>query len=440
MSVAPGHQSTSDPVSYDGSATSSDSESGRTGIGNTKIDPAPGIASAIALAASAAAAVSRSSAAVESAGQTVNSSPRPSVPSPPAGQTDIQGDDGSITSSLIAPAFTIDSSNVVAATHSSVNLILGSVTLTPGAAVTIFRTTFSLASSGSVIIRGKPQAVVPVPISTSASVPAFTFGSSVVTAINSKFVVASQKLPYGGVITVSGTTLSLPVADSSVVVVNGQTQALGQQTTPLLEPTVAPELTIGTQTITANSASHFAVYGSTLSIGGAITIALSSNVANSVTVALTTDSVGSLVQVVDRVPATLMAPMPSTPPVIRVGGKIFTADSASHFVINGSMLSAGATITILPLEGVGSATAIALATDSEGYSVGVVNGVSSILTPSTSSSGLGEQICRGIGGCGASTSSESPPAETYTGAAHRSRGRCTWLMLIWGALLVGPLI
>jgi hypothetical protein len=124
-------------------------------------------------------------------------------------------------------------------------LIIGGQTLSPGSAVTISGTTYSLPSSGSgtvIVVNGVTSTFNPnqllgqqsIVASVRDGTTAFIFGPG-------------QTLTPGGVLTVSGTTFSMPLGPGSVVVINGVTSTLSPGFI-----TAAPALTINGQTYTAN--------------------------------------------------------------------------------------------------------------------------------------------------------------------------------------------
>lgn len=117
-------------------------------------------------------------------------------------------------------------------------VVLGDQTLAPGSALTISGTTYSLPATGGngvvVIANGATSTLSPGlnPIVKDGTT-AFIFGPG-------------QTLTPGGVLTVSGTTYSMP--SNNVVVINGVTSTLGSG--PL---TAAPALTINGKTYTATT-------------------------------------------------------------------------------------------------------------------------------------------------------------------------------------------
>ena len=148
-----------------------------------------------------------------------------------------------------APVLTISGQGVPATIigGSTVLVLDHDQTLAPGHAITIAGTAYSMPVDGRgpvVIVNGQTRtldAAMVVPFNAQLLSTAVTDGTTA-------FVFGpSQTLTLGGVVTVSGTTISMPASGSgSVVVVNGVTSTFGQ----VLATSAAP-LTLDGQTITA---------------------------------------------------------------------------------------------------------------------------------------------------------------------------------------------
>ncbi|UPX15972.1 uncharacterized protein EKO05_0006401 [Ascochyta rabiei] len=155
------------------------------------------------------------------------------------------------------PALTINNSPITAtvADGTTAFVLAPGETLTPGGVLIISGTTYSLPTSGAgstIVINGATSRLNPshlpvLPLSGEAATAtvahgttAFVFGPGVT-------------LTPGGVVTVSGTTLSLPVsASGSVIVINGVMSTLGPG--PGIEsPTSAPPIRVDGKTITATT-------------------------------------------------------------------------------------------------------------------------------------------------------------------------------------------
>lgn len=147
-------------------------------------------------------------------------------------------------------------------------------TLTPGGELLIGGTTYSLPQDGqgsTVVINGATSSLNP------SHFPVLPLGSEDATAIIAHGTTAfifgpDQTLTPGGVVTVSGTTFSLPAsASGSVVVINGVTSTLnsGSDMGPI---TVAPSIVVNGKTITATTRDGTVEYvlnsATTLLLGG----------------------------------------------------------------------------------------------------------------------------------------------------------------------------
>jgi hypothetical protein len=128
-------------------------------------------------------------------------------------------------------------------------------TLTPGGELIIGGTTYSLPNDGqgsTVVINGATSSLNP------SHLPVLSVGSEDATAIiahgTTAFVFGpDQTLTPGGVVTVSGTTFSLPAsASGSVVVINGVTSTLGSGS-GMGPITAAPPIVVDGKTITATT-------------------------------------------------------------------------------------------------------------------------------------------------------------------------------------------
>lgn len=196
-------------------------------------------------------------------------------------------------------------------------------TLTPGGVITVDGTKISLASGGTAaVMNGVTQALSQAP-----SAAMLNIGGQAYTAqAGSTFVVGSQTLVPGGVITVDGTKVSL-VSGGTAAVVNGVTQTLSQAT-------AAPVLTLGGQTYTARSGSSFVIDGQTLAPGSVVTV-------DGTTISLAS---GGQFAVVDGVTETLAQATIS--PMLSVGGHTYTAQAESSYVIDGKTLTPGGVVTL----------------------------------------------------------------------------------------------
>jgi hypothetical protein len=144
-------------------------------------------------------------------------------------------------------------------------LVLNGHTLAPGSAITVDGTAYSLPASGPasiLLVNGATSTLSPNRLATPTvrdGTTAFIFGPD-------------QTLTPGGVLTISGTTLSMPLSHSgSVVVINGVTSTLANP-----QITAAPPLTMNGNTYTATvrdgTTEYVIASGTTLRPGEALTL------------------------------------------------------------------------------------------------------------------------------------------------------------------------
>jgi hypothetical protein len=127
-----------------------------------------------------------------------------------------------------AAIFTVGGTTITA--NSASNFVIGSATLTPGGTIAVSGTTYALPSSGgAVIVNGATQTLItPTP---TATTPILVVGSITYTANSGGgFVIGSQTLTSGGVVTASGVVLSLATGGSTLVQISAgttKTESLG---------------------------------------------------------------------------------------------------------------------------------------------------------------------------------------------------------------------
>lgn len=130
--------------------------------------------------------------------------------------------------------------------------VVAGTTLNPGQVITVAGTTISLGANPTVVVVNGATSTL------SSNVQSyFTLGGTAFQAVTvpaGGYVIGGQVLTPGGVVTVSGTTISLGGPEASDIVINGQTQYL---------PGYAP-LTIGSVTLTGHAGTY---------IAGSITVA-----------------------------------------------------------------------------------------------------------------------------------------------------------------------
>ena len=229
------------------------------------------------------------------------------------------GSDGSVLAEA-APIAAAGSEKITQ--NAGSRYVVGGQTLTPGApAITVQGTEVSLAPSASAIV------VAGSTISLSSNnAPAFTVGSEVVTANSaSQYVVDGQTLTPGGpAVTVLGTRVSLAPSGTQVIVGSNIVGLAPGLTRP------PPPLTFGSQTFTTNAAGAYVIAGKTLIPGGpAITV---SGTPIRLAPGATQVTIGSSTS--DLSPAI-------TPPPLTFDSQTYTADINSKYIIDGQTLTPG---------------------------------------------------------------------------------------------------
>ncbi|KAH9875587.1 hypothetical protein IAQ61_003051 [Plenodomus lingam] len=157
------------------------------------------------------------------------------------------------------------------------SFIVSGQTLAPGgSAITVSGTVLSLAASGSfVVVNGVSSSVsthLNPPTAAHITAPPLTIGDRTfypLPGTETEYLIFSMLLTPGGSIVVAGTTVSLALGVSALVV-NGHTSHVALQAQAVI--TNAPLLTIGTRTYTAVHATTFIIDGKTLTPGGVITV------------------------------------------------------------------------------------------------------------------------------------------------------------------------
>ncbi|KAL2349944.1 hypothetical protein BJ546DRAFT_818385, partial [Cryomyces antarcticus] len=162
---------------------------------------------------------------------------------------------------ISAPILTVRGRTYTA--NAGFSYVIGGQTLTPGGMITVSGTTISLApSAANIVVNGVTQTLASP--ATVTAPPVLTIGGTTYTAnTDTTYTIAGQTLTPGGVVTVSGTVISL-TPSATAIVLNGVTSALfpaGVVTTS------APLLTVGASTYTANAGTSFTIGGQTLTPG-----------------------------------------------------------------------------------------------------------------------------------------------------------------------------
>jgi hypothetical protein len=174
---------------------------------------------------------------------------------------------------LAQPSITVGNAVLTPASGSGTTYIVAGQTLAPGGhAITVSGTVLSLAPSAAFVVVNGVSSSLAIPAAAQiTTAPVLTIGNDVfrpVSGTGTSYLVGSSTLTPGGIITVSGTTISL-APGATAIVINGQTSSLTPSSSPI---TNAPLLTIGSNTFTATSGTAYIISGQTLVPGGTITV------------------------------------------------------------------------------------------------------------------------------------------------------------------------
>ena len=174
------------------------------------------------------------------------------------------------------PVLTVGQNTITA--NPSGHFVIGTETLSPGGPpITASGSTFSIAPSANiVVVNGITQTLAHAPAPTAG--PILTVGSQAITATlisgTPAYILGpDQTLTPGGVLTISGSTISLPATGSgTIVVINGVTSTLPSPA----GITAAPAITINGRTYPATirdgTTEYVIAAGTTLRPGDAVTM------------------------------------------------------------------------------------------------------------------------------------------------------------------------
>ncbi|KAK6437880.1 hypothetical protein LTR95_005920 [Oleoguttula sp. CCFEE 5521] len=225
-------------------------------------------------------------------------------------------------------------------------------TLTPGGSVVVDGISMSLAADGSYVVMNGQTKALSTPHITPA--PAITVGGTVYTPnAGTIYNIGGQILTPGGVITVSGTTISLG-SSASYVVINGQTTTLAGS--PALNANAAaitapPMLTVDGQPFAPNAGGSYLISGQILTPGGIITFSGPNGLE---TVSLDVSGT-ALVDIISGITTTSLIATAggvaaTAAPVLTIGGQTFTAIQGGAanptYLIDGQTLTAGEQETV----------------------------------------------------------------------------------------------
>jgi len=196
------------------------------------------------------------------------------------------------------------------------------------------------------------------------------------------FDIGGQKLSVDGVVTLgSGPSTTIvematDVAGNTLLNVNGQISTISNPETPAAPPVVVARTTL---VPIAGTSAAFSIGDSMLAVDRPVTLGIGSP--STTVLALSSDSLGNTVLILNGQSSTLPAPSVAAPAAgFVLFGSTITANAGAStnqgFVVGGQTLAVGGTIT---LDSGPSATTLALQTDAAGNSILVSNGHSSII-------------------------------------------------------------
>ncbi|KAF2743812.1 hypothetical protein M011DRAFT_489539 [Sporormia fimetaria CBS 119925] len=203
---------------------------------------------------------------------------------------------------VVTPAITLGFSTI-AANPAGAFVVSGQTLSLGGQAITVGSgTVLSLAAPNVVVVNGVSSTLA-APVN-QITPPPIALGGAAFTALpgtGATFVISGQTLTPGGIITVSGTTVSL-APGATAVVIDGQTTYL----TPTSPTTLPPILTIGDEIFLADARTTFIIDGQTLYPGGpAITV-------DGTTISLAPGATQLVVESMGRKSTTMLFPAATT--------------------------------------------------------------------------------------------------------------------------------
>jgi len=269
----------------------------------------------------------------------------------------------STVSPIVTPVSVLTIGNSVVTDDSSSRFRIGSQTLFAGGApITVSGTPISSTPSATALVAGSSNTI----IGHGPDLPVPTIGYQKLSAGSAEqYTIYGQTLTPGGLITISGTPVSLMPSASGIV--------LGFSTSLFLTPPHnAPVITVGNSAYTADAASNYVIDGQTLAPGSAVTrsgtpISLMRS-ASGIVVASSTSWLSSPTR---------------NQLVVTHGSSVLTANAALEYVINSQILANDSATTI-------SGTVISI--DAKGTAV--------TLGTSTQTAGLGSLIMNAFGTVG----------------------------------------
>ena len=264
-------------------------------------------------------------------------------------------------------------------TQATSAIIFGSLTLTANPLKGLFLAGQTLTSEGVVTISGTPVSLVrtvsalvigstTMKLIPATALPILTIGSQTLTSDPAgRYIIAGQTLTSGNAITISGTIISWASSTTALVV--------GFSLFDLVSKSALSAVTVDSYTLTSDSAVRYLVAGQTFTPGGVITfLGTRISLAASGTARLTGFDTTALAL--------------TTLSILTIGSQRITADAAGKYVIAGQTLMPGGGITV-------SGTPISLASSA---SYLVIGSSTEALSGVSSSSGLAGLILSAFGG------------------------------------------
>jgi hypothetical protein len=244
-----------------------------------------------------------------------------------------------------APTITVGGGVFSAAQASSAPIfVIGGQSLAPGgSAITVSGTTLSLAPSAAFVVVNGVISTIASPTVLTIPPPTITIGNEVFSALPESsglsFVIGDHTLlPGSPAVIVSGTTLSLALS-ASFVVINGVTSTLAKPAAAQITP---PPLTIGNVTFRPlpGTGTAYLISSILLTPGGSIVVASTTiSLAMAASALIINGQTSSISQA---------QPIITNPPLLTIGSQTYIALSGSGttFVIGGQTLTPGGSVVV----------------------------------------------------------------------------------------------
>lgn len=263
----------------------------------------------------------------------------------------------STVSPIVTPVSVLTIGNSVVADDSSSRFRIGSQTLFAGGApITVSGTLISSTPTAKALAAGSSNTI----IGHGPDLPVPTIGSQKLSAGSAEqYTIYGQTLTPGGLITISGTPVSLMPSASGIV--QGSSTSLF-----LTPPHNAPLITVGSSAYTADAASNYVIDGQTLAPGSAVT-------RSGTPISLMRSASGIVVA-----SSTSWLPSPTRNQlVVTHGSSVLTANAALEYIINSQILAndSATTIsgTVISIDAKGTAVALGTSTQNAGLGSLIMN-------------------------------------------------------------------